>query len=226
MLLNPYRFAPGASGGITVTYHNRQFQTTVSTTRGVDISGASTGDLMIVMFAIRATVGGVIASRAGRTSLLNTAQSDNVRVRIFYRIKESGDASTQTFTGDVSANIDTEYFIQSGTFDAATPPEAVGTANAFSASPNPASLSPSWGSHETLWIAGYGARAYTDAAPSVYPYDDTMYSSSHGSGGSNSSAASLATCSEIVDASSADPSAFTLSASRAWASFTVAVKGA
>jgi hypothetical protein len=93
--------------------------------------------------------------------------------------------------------------------------EAVG-ANGSSANPDPASLSPSWGEQNTLWIATAVGRATTlTGYPSGYSniFDPTVTSNLLiGSAQANKHSASE------------DPGAFTQNASDSWATITAAIR--
>lgn len=107
-------------------------------------------------------------------------------------------------------------------WDGSTAPEAATTSGDSSAA-DPPSLSPSWGSANTLWIAVAGHAAASASAWSAGPsgYSDFLNSGASSGG----SAVSIAAPYLYNTASSEDPGAFTVSGSnRFWATMTIGVK--
>jgi|SRR3989344_3110222 len=105
-----------------------------------------------------------------------------------------------------------------------TPPE-VTTATGTSATPDPPSLTPSWGSADTLWIASF---VIDDPAVSLpvtgWP---TSYSGNQVSCGSgDTSTAGIAIATRGLAATTEDPGSFSTTASDNWAAATIAVRPA
>lgn len=108
--------------------------------------------------------------------------------------------------------------------DVTTSEIAVGTGStAVSTTPDPPSLTPSWGSAENLWFAFAGWNS-TSTTLSSYP---SGYSTSQLTKvGSGLGANSCASAAKLATASSDDPGTFTLSASQTWIGMTYAVRPA
>lgn len=92
-------------------------------------------------------------------------------------------------------------------------------ANAASSTPDPPLLTPNnWGAEDTLWFALAGVD--TSRTVSVFPLPDNQTSQvSGGSGG-----ATLAICTQNLNASSLNPGTFTISASDDWIAFTIGIR--
>jgi len=89
-----------------------------------------------------------------------------------------------------------------------------------STTPDPDSLTPSWGSNDTLWFAVTG----TDAQPSVtsYPTSYGLYQSSDHA--ASSGGAHVGKAGRELAAASDNPGTFTIGSSQEWAAVTVGVR--
>ncbi len=98
---------------------------------------------------------------------------------------------------------------------------AATTTGSPSANPNPVSLTPAWGSADTLWFAA--AAVDTSRTFSAFPtnYGNTSSDVSGGVGG-----ASLGLCRRTNTIASEDPGTFTISTSDDWVGLTVAIRPA
>lgn len=96
-----------------------------------------------------------------------------------------------------------------------------GSGGTTSSTPNPPSVTPSWGADDTLWVAAMAAD--TSRTVSAFPTNYTTTSSdvSGGAGG-----ATLGVAFRSLNAASQDPGTFTISANDDWACFTVAIRPA
>ena len=90
--------------------------------------------------------------------------------------------------------------------------------------PDPTSLTPSWGSDTTLWLAFYGA-ADDDATKSADPTSYTDSGDQVAGAGTNDSC-ECASARRANTTATENPGTFTLSQSEAWSTFTFAVKPA
>ena len=97
-------------------------------------------------------------------------------------------------------------------------PSHFAVAAASSTAPNPASLTPSGGSANYLWLAVFHAGSNQPATgyPTNYTNGQTI--------GIASSGSATASAQRALTASSEDPGAFTIASSAAWAAYTVAIK--
>lgn len=88
--------------------------------------------------------------------------------------------------------------------------------------PNPASLTPSWDTDDTLWIAYAGGSSWT----SVNAYPTNYTNGTHVLSNTGNAGASASTARRELNAASEDPSAFTMSSTNSGVVFTVAVRPA
>lgn len=94
------------------------------------------------------------------------------------------------------------------------------TANGMSVSPNPPSLTPSWGAADMLWFAACGYDNDTTKSITTYPISYTNGRDE------NTYNCGLATARRELNAASEDPGPFTLSGAEQWVAATVAIRGA
>lgn len=202
------------SGTLPITW----VSATVTSMAGTGVSSLSvnlpaygTGDLLIMHVSHFWNVN--INTPSGWTALSgDLAGGVNYRSRVFYMIATSSSgATTVTVTGASTCRMAaTVNKIQAGTFDSSVPPEraSLWTNNG---TPNPPTLSPSWGSMKTLWIAngsnenGLGIRTLTS---SPLPDGQAHYTSTE----NGSATCSIYTCHTISEVGTLDPAAYGLSA--------------
>lgn len=172
------------------------------------------GDLLLLLVSVNNTI--TLTTPSGWTQLFNTANGA-LRHACYYKTASGSEGSTVTVTGSGSAGWATNSYRITGHQGA---PEAGTSATGTSNSPNPPSLTPSWGSAKTLWLAAVGnivGGGTTATAPTNY-------------GNQVTAAASFsARCSSSrreLEASSEDPGTYALSASQAWVTNTVAIRPA
>lgn len=140
---------------------------------------------------------------------------------LFYKIVDGTELGQATWTASVGS---TAAWITHLITDwhGTTPPES-DTADGDATNADPPTLTPSWGSADTLWIAVASNSATTGgftAAPTDY---GDLHSNGASSGGSE---ASIATATRELAATSDDPGAFTPNSNRFWAAATVAIRPA
>lgn len=179
----------------------------------------SAGDLLIALLAIDGNPSATTPS--GWTALANNAPAGNTNSgRIFYKVAAGTEGGTTVdfVTASSVRLMGQVYRIQAGTYQAT--PEAASANNLGSTTPDPPSLSPSWGSASNLWIAF--ASSDNTVSVSVYPLPNNQTRTANASGGT--AFITAMSCSDEQTGSSLDPGTFTISVSRAWAAFTVAVR--
>lgn len=175
-------------------------------------AGIAAGDLLVIIVGVNATA--TLTTPSGWTQLAN-AFSGTQRLAVYYKIASGSEGSTVSVTASASASWATNSYRISnyqGTPEAGTP------ATGSSTAPNPPSLSPSWGSAKTLWIAAAannGAASFS-GTPANY-------------GNQITGSASLVKTTSVrreLEASSDDSGAFTLSSSNVWVAHTIAIRPA
>lgn len=89
------------------------------------------------------------------TLLFETVTGTAARFSCYYKIASGSEGASITVTTDVNEkSAHTTYRIGVGSFTGT--PEAGTSATGTSTTPNPPSLSPSWGANDALWIAALG----------------------------------------------------------------------
>lgn len=175
-------------------------------------SGISAGDLLITIIFRSGT--STANGQNGWTELFEVTWDSMINA--FYKVADGSEGSTQQPVVYGSANVTAHntYLISGyqGVPEADTTPSGVG---ATTTTPDPPSLSPSWGSAKTLWIAAAGQNSTTLIS---YPtnYTDGLTS---GDGRMWSARREIETATE-------DPGVFTHSTARRPLAATIAVRPA
>ena len=123
--------------------------TTNSTEHTVNLpSGIQAGDLLLVFFA--SDVAPTIAFPEGWTQLFQTSWASLVNFGAWYRVADGNEGATITVTtSSEEMTAHTSYRI-TGYIGV---PEVGTAATGSTITPDPPSLSPSWGAQDTLWLA-------------------------------------------------------------------------
>lgn len=201
------------------------FSTSVTSMPVTMPATVNSGDLLISLVEVRNA--GTWTKPTGWNDIATISQAGGGSVgklNGFYKISDGTEAgTTPTWTASVSTTGEWQT-IRVTSWHGTTPPEAT-TASGDGTNANPPSLTPSWGSADTLWIAVAGNSATGDttgftAAPTNY---GSLQSYGTSSGGST---CNIATATRQLAASSDDPGTFTPSSNRFWTSATIGVKPA
>lgn len=136
-----------------------------------------------------------------------------------YRIATGSESGTVTVT--TASEQATARIWRITSWHGTTPPECGTAATGTSANPNPPTLSPSWGSADTLWIATCGVNG--GPSTSAYPTNYSGNQETADSGGSG--AAGGAQASRENATATEDPGTFT-TANQGWTAQTIAVRPA
>lgn len=194
-------------------------QAAATATRDITIpSGVVAGEMLIA--AITTSNGSAVTFTppAGWSAVTGAAvSSTDSNGDAFWKIAdgtEGGTTVTTTASGSSTNSCACCYRISGA--DGATAPEAISTSGAGT-SPNPPSLSPSWGAADTLWIAEFGKRAA--ATFGSYPANYTL-----GQVTGNISGCRTAMAARELNTASEDPGAFSIGSAVGWQAMTIAVK--
>ena len=203
-----------------VAAHIGQTFDPAATTHNVTMpSTVNAGDLLIVLLVWSNT--NSISNPSGWSNLFQTSFSGR-RGGGWLKVAAGTEGSTNVnFSTSSSSKMAARVYRVTGWFGDAAGVEATGAATGSGSTPNPASLTPSWGAAETLWLAN--AHAWTDAT-SV-----TSYPSNYSNGAFsivNSENAIIASARRELSASSEDPATFTLNDSGNWLASTIAIQPA
>jgi hypothetical protein len=186
-------------------------------------AGIVSGNLLICVAAVDSTVGGgftVTSNPAGWTTIRHEAGSSE-SLLAWYRFADGSEGAT--------ADFDTSSLQQSahrcarftGMHTSAAPEVASAEATA-STTPNPPSLTPTWGAADTLWLA---VTVWSDGVitASAFPSSYTN-TGQNGSGTAGSEGVSIGWGFRAVNAASEDPGTFTITSSANWVAFTIAIR--
>lgn len=189
-------------------------------------SGVSEGGLLLLFFSSRTGGAGdhtLTWPPTGWTSLaVYPAGASTGHIGIAYRIADGTEGATVTVTTGGVGALSAHNVYRIVGYDG-VPEIACTTSSTTNANPDPPALTPSWGSHKTLWMAGYGSAGTNDQSTPTYPTNYSnglfidLYSGSYDAG--------CASASRLLEAASADPGTFTMTATAPWYAWTVGVKG-
>lgn len=195
-----------------------------ATSHAADMPAAvNSGDVLVAVVALQVGAGSV-TTPSGWTKL--GEDTGNAVLAMFAKAADGTEGGTTVDFVSAQARTGAIHVIRatgwhgtvSGGAEAGT--IATGTSNA----PNPGSLTPSWGSDDTLWIACASAidddATYT-AAPTGY---GNLASTVSGAG--TNAGASCGTATRENATTTEDPAAFTLSESEGWAAAVVGIRPA
>ena len=173
-------------------------------------TGIVAGELLLVIAAFRSS-----SSISGWT----TAVSSSL-LNVFWKIATGSEGSSVTLStsGGTTNGASIAYRIKGG-----KSLEMSSVSSGTSSSPNPLSLSPSWGNKKTLWFAGMAAGGTSsNISVSGYPTGFTNPRTAQGVT-SFPSARRVAAAEKQEKAASQDPSSFSIS-SISWAACTIGIK--
>lgn len=224
MLIDAYRFGSGGGGAYPTRLSTSSQQFTAATTNH-DVSMPATvnaGDLLLVTISINGV--SALTTPSGWALIANSeaANATAVRMASYYKVAAGTEGGTTVNFASASAAraVSTVRRYQAGTYSGT--PEASVTTN-VTATPDPPTLSPSWGLAKCDWNAF--ACIHQGTSVSAYPYatDQTFQNS----GATGTVHVSQASCSSPIDAGSENPGTFSISGGsvRNWVASTVAIRG-
>lgn len=149
----------------------------------------------------------------------DVSPTNNNRLSMFWRWADGTEAATITVTVTSTESAAWTVYRISGADDTCDPEISAG-ATGTSATPDPDSLTASWGFSETLWLVAYGWDG--DNSHSAYPstYTDNRLTSRW----SNAAGVGIASATKYDIDETEDPAAGAIAASDEWVAYTVAVK--
>lgn len=178
------------------------------------------GDLLIALLAVDGTP--TLTTPSGWTSLAQVNATTAAKGAIFYTVAAGTEGGTTVdFVTSASERMMAQVVrIQAGTYSGT--PEQANTTFAGTLTPDPPSLSPSWGSDDTLWLAILVTD--TTRTISVYPLPDNNFRTASASVGS--AYTTLGSCSQQVTTGTLNPGTFTVNLSSNIVVFTMAIRPA
>jgi hypothetical protein len=213
-------FTVGDYFPVTSTATATSFATTV-TSMPVNLPSAIiAGNLLVAFSSVRTA--GTWALPPGWVEMDSQDSGGIGELTAFYKIADGTEGTTATFTAG-TASTGSWHVRKISSWHGTTIPElAKSTSGGVAGSTiNPPSLSPSWGSAKTLWLAIGGSAAESITA-SAYPagYSDGSWNNISAGG----SSAAVGSAYLESQAASDDPGAFTTTASRWWYAMTVGIR--
>lgn len=205
------RIGPQVLGSVPIASE----ETTSQTSHTVSIpSLVNDGDLMVVIFS--AQISSATISWPGGWTELDETSNGSSNVAVAYKVA-SGEGSTITVTTSVGTPSEHIAFAYSNAYGV---PEIATPATGSSTTPNPPSLSPSWGEKSCVFIAyssnDNGSATNTSSYPAGYSNAGNI-----GEGVHTVTAANIA-----VRAATEDPGTFTMNGTTPWIAGTIAIRGA
>ncbi|HEX9894375.1 MAG TPA: hypothetical protein VGA78_10650, partial [Gemmatimonadales bacterium] len=217
--LNLYFSSLPAPGFPQVVKSTSSVNDTANTQHTVSLpSGIQSGNLLIVIFGHKGGTNETVTWPGGWTQFLDANQVTNVGLKAAYRKADGTEGSTITVQTTNSVRSSHNSYRITGAEDPATQPPESAASNGNNANPNPASLTPTGGAKNYLWIA---AEINNDGTNTITAYP-ASYSGGFQANG-NASNSTTGSARRELNASSEDPGSFTLSASIAWAAGTIVV---
>ena len=184
-------------------------------------SGIVSGDLLLMLIGNAANAARSTTTPSGWTSLYSVVGPSTLRRgTCYYKVATGSEGSTQTVSANGSNRWATIAYRISG-FQGA--PEAPTPATGLSSSPNPPSLTPSWGAAKTLWLAvsyHVALGAFVQGAPTDYTNVIQVVRLSSGSDSPRTASARRS-----FQGATEDPGEFSQSVTR-WIAATIAIRPA
>lgn len=188
-------------------------------------SGISSGDLLLVFAAFNGLP--TVTDPSGWTVLVSKTNTDTYR--IYAKIASGSEGSTVTVAlsgANRAASVSYRLTGARSTIDTTATSSATisisSASDANTATPDPPSLTPAWGSAENLWIAA------TFASDSSFTFSSypTNYSLGqvNAQGGSQGNGTAVSVASRLLTAATEDPGTFTTVTSRTRSTYTLAIR--
>lgn len=204
------------SGAFASREDSENTEAGLSTSAVLDLpANIASGDLLLLFITLRhPTSARTITTPTGWTNLYNVVGSGDLRrAACYYKVADGGEGATVTVTASAASDwVSVSYRVTGYTGT----PES-NTASGSSATPNPPSLTPSWGQDKTLWFASchhIGGSGVTDIPDG---FGNTVKRTDFGDFNN-------ITVSELKqEATTKDPATFAI-ASNDWVAGTVAVQ--
>lgn len=178
----------------------------------------NSGDLLTVLFSSAWATPDTVATPSG-WSLLSANSRTNIQFGVYYKIADGTEDGTTVDFVTTNARKAVAQVYRISAWHGTTPPEVGTAANLGDTQPDPPSLTPSWGADDTLWLASFGSAG--NPTITVVP---TSYTNENDDSTTTPTAATVGSARRELNATSDDPSAYTITASQNWVAQTLAVR--
>lgn len=226
MTIHQALFAVGSSAPATYPIFLSNTVTNVtssSTTHNIAMPAiVVAGDLLLAFVAARDDN---LTTPAGWTLLgKRSAGASTTTGSVFYKVAAGTEGGTTVnFATATSSLMSAQVVrIQSGTYSST--PETANTFATSGTTPDPPSLSPSWGSYNVLLFAFVSTN--NSRTISVYPLPDNQQLAATGAPGVGGTHQTTGLCTQQATGSTFNPGTFTINVSSFWTAHTIALKGA
>ena len=204
-------------------------QTVTNSAPTIDLpAGIASGDLIIVFLAQDGAATATWPSPWVELVDENAGTAANLHVA--YLIASGGETTVAPTMSFAERSQHLAIRISAASWHGTTPPEVAAAVAGTSAAPNSGSLTPSWGSVDTLWITTFGIdQPASSGNPVTFPVTGwpTNYTDNNLSNGeSDNSTAGIALATRNLATATQDPGAFTTTGSDDWVASTIAVRPA
>jgi hypothetical protein len=219
--LNARALVVNTSSAVVLSVTPTPFATSSTTHNVVMPTTVVTGDLLIILFSNNGS--STVTTPTNWSLLFSTPYSTLVRLSAYAKIALGTEGGTlvNLLTSAAQLGAAHVYRIQVGTWSGSLLDVLYGTAaTGASTSPNPPSLSASWGAANNLFIA-VEASQHTDV---VSAYPTTYIDGFNTVGGTGTAAAGIGSARKISTLVSDDPGVFTLALTEEWVANTLVIK--
>jgi hypothetical protein len=213
---------PASSGFPTVSSVTTSNYTTNVTTHNVSMPGTvAAGDLLICLFTNDGSA--TVTTPAGWSSISSTNNGTNVRASVLAKVATGSEGGTtvnfQTSATE-QANAHVYRIPAANWYGDLNGVEATGVSAGTTTAPNPPSLSPSWGSDNTLWLAYAGGSSYDGVNSYPSGYTNGFHTQSNtGTAGASTASARLTSA-----VATNNPGSFSMASSESGVAVTVAIR--
>lgn len=177
------------------------------------------GDLLVAEFVNSGDA--TVTTPTGWTQLHTTANGVTARLGSYYRIAGALDGGA-TFDFVTSTSVRAvAHVYRVSSWHGTTPPEVGTAATGSSTTPDPPTLTPSWGAADTLWLAVAGSAGAVTVT--TYP---TSYTDGFDDNTTGANSVMVGSARRQLNATSDDPGTYTVSVTGAWVAQTVAIRPA
>lgn len=187
----------------------------------ISITPGAAGDLLLLHVAHSTSSTVTVPAGFSTLSANISNPSGSPRSTWLYKVAAGTEGATLNFSTSANTTCAAHlYRIQSGSFSG-TPELQTGANVPTTTTPDPPSVTPSWGSAKTLWIATYAVNNIVTTT--AYPLPNNQITTA---GTAVTSPRLIGSCDQKSEVSSFDPGTFTISATSTAIPQTVAIRPA
>ena len=215
---------PALSGPVVLSTTNSDFVTDTTSHLVAMPAIVNAGDLLMALVATHDT--STVTTPSGWTQLVtaNTGGAAlGAQFGVYYKLAAGTEGGTTVdfVTSAAQRGAMTVYRIQAGTFASGTAPEISTVATGSSVSPLPNTITPSWGTADTLFIAAVGANNRRAFTSTVYGYSNAIQA---GATTASSVNAQTGSAYALYRNATSWTAAFTITNAQNWIAYTIAIK--